>query len=127
MCTDEPTPAEPKWTVSGWLLARAVSSAKFFTGSDGVLQWVGWDSPAFKAGLAKDVTVVAVNGLAYNGGRLKQAVTDAKNGTLIELIVRQADNYRTVRIDYRDGLRYPHLRRITGSADVLTKILAPRR
>ncbi len=96
-------------------------------GSDGALQWVGWDSPAFKAGLAKDVTVVAVNGLAYNGGRLKQAVTDAKNGTLIELIVRQADNYRTVRIDYRDGLRYPHLRRITGRADVLTKILAPRR
>lgn len=96
-------------------------------GSDGVLQWVGWDSPAFKAGLAKDVTVLAVNGLAYNGGRLKQAVTDAKSGTPIELIVRQADNYRTVRIDYRDGLRYPHLRRIAGNADVLTKILSPRR
>ncbi len=96
-------------------------------GSDGALQWVGWDSPAFKAGLAKDVTLVAVNGTAYSGGRLKQAVTDAKSGTPIELIVRQADDYRTVRIDYRDGLRYPHLRRIAGSADLLTKILAPRR
>jgi len=95
-------------------------------GSDGVLQWVGWDSPAFKAGLAKDVTVVAVNGLACNGGRLKQAVTDAKSGTPIELIVRQADSFRTVRIDYRDGLRYPHLRRIEGHVDLLSKILAPR-
>ncbi len=96
-------------------------------GSDGVLQSVGWDSPAFKAGLAKDVTVVAVNGLAYSGARLKQAVTDAKGGTPVELIVRQADSFRTVRIDYRDGLRYPHLRRIAGRADLLTKILAPRR
>lgn len=96
-------------------------------GSDGVLQWVGWDSPAFKAGLAKDVTVLAVNGLAYTGGRLKQAVADASDGTPIELIVRQADSFRSVRIDYRDGLRYPHLRRIPGRADLLGRILAPRR
>jgi len=96
-------------------------------GSDGVLQWVGWDGPAFKAGLAKDVTVVAVNGLAYSGARLKQAVSDAKSGTPVELIVRQADSFRTVRIDYRDGLRYPHLRRIAGRKDLLTEILAPRR
>ena len=96
-------------------------------GSDGALQWVGWESPAFNAGLAKDITVVAVNNLAYSGSRLKQAITDAKDGTPIELLVRQADTYRSVRIDYRDGLRYPHLRRIAGRADLLTKILAPRR
>src|SRR5690606_34148308 len=61
-------------------------------GSDGVLQSVGWESPAFKAGLAKGMTVVAVNNLAYSGARLKQAVVDAKQGgTSIELIVRQAD------------------------------------
>ena len=96
-------------------------------GSDGALQWVGWESPAFNAGLAKDITVVAVNNLAYSGSRLKQAITDAKDGTPIELLVRQADTYRSVRIDYRDGLRYPHLRRIAGRADLLTKILAARR
>ncbi|WP_269792591.1 peptidase M61 [Stenotrophomonas sp. Iso1] len=97
-------------------------------GSDGVLQSVGWESPAFKAGLAKDMTLVAVNGLAYSGARLKQAVIEGKQGgTPIELIVRQADSFRTVRIDYREGLRYPHLHRIAGSADVLTKILAARR
>ena len=71
--------------------------------------------------------MVAVNGLAYTGARLKQAVSDAKGGTPVELIVRQADSFRTVRIDYRDGLRYPHLRRIAGRTDLLTKILAPRR
>ncbi|MNV64500.1 hypothetical protein D3C71_1571450 [compost metagenome] len=89
---------------------------------------MGWESPALKAGLAKDMTLVAVNSLAYSGARLKQAVIDAKQGdTTIELIVRQADSFRTVRIDYHEGLRYPHLRRIDGSADLLTKILAARR
>ncbi|MNU06612.1 hypothetical protein D3C72_2518670 [compost metagenome] len=59
---------------------------------------------------------------------MKQAVIDAKQGdTSIELIVRQADSFRTVRIDYHEGLRYPHLRRVDGSADLLTKILAARR
>ncbi len=97
-------------------------------GADGVLRWVGWDSPAFKAGLAKDVTLVAVNGLAYSGARLKQALIDARRGQYpVELIVRQADSFRSVRIDYREGLRYPHLRRIAGTPDLLTKILAARR
>ncbi|MBA0224845.1 hypothetical protein D7U89_04960 [Stenotrophomonas maltophilia] len=60
--------------------------------------------------------------------RLKQAVKDGKqHSTPIELIVRQADSFRTVRIDYREGLRYPHLRRIEGTADLLTRILAARR
>ncbi|MCL7715759.1 peptidase M61 [Stenotrophomonas sp. CPCC 101365] len=94
---------------------------------DGVLQFVGWESPAFKAGLARDVVLVAVNGLAYSGGRLKQAVVDATAGVPIDLVVRQADAVRSVRIDYREGLRYPHLRRVDGRADLLTKILAPRR
>jgi len=96
-------------------------------GNDGVLQFVGWESSAFKAGLAKDVTLVAVNGLAYSAARLKQAVTEAKSGVPVELIVRQADSFRSVRIDYRAGLRYPHLRRIAGAPDLLSKILAPQR
>ncbi|WP_181444191.1 hypothetical protein [Pseudoxanthomonas sp. z9] len=41
-------------------------------------------------------------------------------------LVRQGEQYRSVRIDYRDGLRYPHLQRIPGAEDRLSKILAPR-
>lgn len=96
--------------------------------SDGTVQWVGWESPAFAAGLAKDVKVAAVNNVAYSGFRLKQALIAAQQQrTPIELLVRQADSYRSVRIDYHDGLRYPHLRRINGRPDLLTRILAPRR
>jgi hypothetical protein len=35
--------------------------------------------------------------------------------------------YRTFRIDYRDGLKYPHLERINGTPDRLTAILSARR
>jgi hypothetical protein len=33
---------------------------------------------------------------------------------------------RTVRLDYREGLKYPHLERIAGTQDRLSKILAPK-
>ena len=96
-------------------------------GSDGVLRWVGWESPAFKAGLARDMQLLAVNGLSYSGSRLRQAVRDAQAGAPVELLLRQDDTLRTVRMDYRDGLRYPQLQRIEGQADLLTPILQPRR
>jgi hypothetical protein len=44
----------------------------------------------------------------------------------VELLVKQGDLYRTVRIDYHDGLRYPHLERIDGAPARLDEILAPR-
>lgn len=95
---------------------------------DGGVQWVGWESPAFHAGLAKDLTVLTVNGADYSGDALKQAVVQAaKDKTAIALRVRQADSERNVRIDYHDGLRYPHLQRIPGTPDLLSRILAPRR
>jgi len=58
--------------------------------------------------------------------RLKTAIRDArKSGASIELLVKNGDRYRTVRMDYHDGLRYPHLER-TGAVALLDQILAPR-
>ncbi|PYS02216.1 MAG: hypothetical protein DMG15_22235 [Acidobacteria bacterium] len=48
-----------------------------------------------------------------------------KSGASIELLVKNGDRYRTVRMDYHDGLRYPHLER-TGAVALLDQILAPR-
>lgn len=88
---------------------------------------VAWGSPAFKAGLAPGMTLLAVNGYATSAQRLKEAVTDAQtSGTPIELLVRDYDRFRTVRIDYRGGLRYPHLERLEGRIDSLSMLLAPR-
>ena len=45
----------------------------------------------------------------------------------ITLIVKDGDQYRTVVLDYHDGLRYPRLERIPGTPDRLGDILTPRR
>lgn len=88
---------------------------------------VGWKGPAFDAGLTGRMTLIAVNGRTFTTDLLREAIVANKDGKHpIELIVKAGDYYRTVRIDYRDGLRYPHLVRIEGTPDRLSQILAPR-
>ncbi|MCQ8240604.1 peptidase M61 [Acetobacteraceae bacterium KSS12] len=95
--------------------------------SDGTMQAVIWNSPAFRAGLAVGTRIVAVDGLAFAMDDLKQAVRVAKTHPApIELLVRSGNRFRTVRIDYHDGLRYPHLSRIDNTADLLDAALSPR-
>ena len=88
---------------------------------------VVWGSPAWKAGLATGSSLVAINGLAYEGDALVEALRVAKrDGQPIELLVRRDDRYRTVRIDYREGPRYPQLERIEGTPDRLGALLKSR-
>ncbi|MES2721917.1 MAG: peptidase M61 [Pseudomonadota bacterium] len=95
---------------------------------DGEFTAVQWEGPAFKAGLADGLKLIAVNGVAYDGDRLKEAITAAKGGkTPIELLVKDGERYRTVPIAYHDGLRYPRFERIAGTPARLDDILAARR
>ncbi len=95
---------------------------------DSVLTEVVWEGPAFKAGLTTNTTLVAVNGRSYSGELLKEALLHAKTAAEpIELLVKSQDRYRTVLIDYHDGLRYPHLVPIAGATDRLVEILKARR
>jgi predicted metalloprotease with PDZ domain len=88
---------------------------------------VYWDSAAFKAGIGRDMTVVAVNSRAYSAAGLREAVKAAHRDPAagIELLVRDQDLYRTVRIDYHDGPKYPRLERGTDVPDRLGEILKP--
>ncbi len=89
---------------------------------------VRWGSPAFNAGLTSGWEVVAVNGRASSAAVISEAITASKgNTTPIEMMLKKGDRFRTVRFDYHDGLRYPHLERIEGTPDRLGDILAPRR
>jgi predicted metalloprotease with PDZ domain len=86
-----------------------------------------WDGPAFRAGFITEVQIVAVNNIAFDGDKLRAAVKGTKgNGPAVELLVKQGEQYRTVRIDYHDGLRYPRLERIDGTPARLDDILTPR-
>ena len=96
-------------------------------GKAGTIKDVQWDGPAYKAGLAPGVKVVAVNLHGYKPEALRDAVTAAmKDAAPIELLTQEGDDYRVVRIDWHGGLRYPTLQRIEGTPDLLTAILSPR-
>jgi len=97
-------------------------------GKGGQIADVLWDGPAFKAGLAPSMTIVAVNGHDYDADALKDAVTAAAKDKSqpIELLVKNFDEYRTIRIDYHDGLKYPHLVRDTTRPDTLTALFKAR-
>jgi predicted metalloprotease with PDZ domain len=89
---------------------------------------VTWDSPAFKAGVTVGSQIVAVNGVAYDADRLKDAIKNAKTDKApIQLLIKRGDIYRTVAVDYHGGLRYPHLERVPGTPALLDGVLAPRK
>jgi predicted metalloprotease with PDZ domain len=94
-------------------------------GKDGRLSRVLWGSPAFKAGLTSQATLLAVNGRSYKPERLKEAITAAKAEGRLELLVKTGDLYRTAQLDWRGGLRYPRLERLEGTEDRLSTLFAP--
>ncbi len=93
----------------------------------GQLTEVRWGGPAFEAGLTLGTVLIAVNGREYRAERLKAAIVAAKLGKQpIELLVKNLDRYKTVRIAYFEGLKYPQLQRIEKTPDRIASILKPR-
>ncbi|MGA9422153.1 MAG: M61 family peptidase [Rhodanobacteraceae bacterium] len=108
-------------------LGMTISGAHDGNNNAGTLSDVLWNSPAFDAGLAPGMKIVAVDGEAYDVDLLKAAVKTAKTDQRpIELLVRNGEIFSTVRIDYHDGPRYPHLMRIDGTPDRLGAIIRAR-
>jgi predicted metalloprotease with PDZ domain len=94
---------------------------------DSKISDVRWNGPAFNAGVTTSTTLVAVNGREFSAERLKEAVAATSKGTPIELLIKNGEIYKTYRLVYSDGLRYPHLERIPGATDRLSAILAARK
>ncbi|MBN8808464.1 MAG: M61 family metallopeptidase [Sphingomonas sp.] len=96
-------------------------------GSDGTLSTVRWGSPAFDAGLTVGDAIIAVGDMGYSEARLKAAVVAAR-GTKepIVLTIKAGEQVRTVKLDYHDGLRYPHLVKVGTGETGLDKLLSPR-
>jgi predicted metalloprotease with PDZ domain len=103
-------------------------SLGFIVGRENKLADVQWGGPAYAAGLTVGTQIIAVDGVAYDSDRLRDIVTAAKaSNAAIELLVKNGDRYSTARIDYHDGLRYPHLERDTSGPARLDQILEPRK
>jgi predicted metalloprotease with PDZ domain len=108
-------------------VADLTYSLGIVSASDGRLADVLWDGPGYKNGLTVGTQIIAVDGVSFDVDRLKDAIKNAKNSdAAIELLVKNGDRYRTVRIDYHDGLRYPRLERDATTPARLDLILTPR-
>ena len=88
-----------------------------------------WDSPAFNAGVVPGAKILAVNGVTYDMDAIKAAITAAKDGAPLVLLIQRGDRFESVTVTWRGGLRYPWLERAApGKAPAgLDLLLAPRR
>ncbi|MEW9623399.1 M61 family peptidase [Rhodanobacter geophilus] len=93
--------------------------------ADGRVQSVQWDGPAFRAGLSPGARVTGVDGQAFSTQALLDAVRVSATKPL-NVRVDANGNRRMAVISYQGGLRYPHLERIAGMPDRLSKLLDAR-
>jgi predicted metalloprotease with PDZ domain len=81
---------------------------------------------AYAAGIMPGMRVVAVNGEKFTLAVIEAAVRRTKDGAALELQVANGNSVALHRLDYRGGLRYPHLVRDASKPDLLRAIVAPR-
>jgi predicted metalloprotease with PDZ domain len=78
-----------------------------------------------RAKLAPGMKVIGVNGKTFGRQRLVDALADSVAKRKVELLLIEGDEFRTVVIDYGDGLRYLELVRDSMKPDLLEAILTP--
>jgi predicted metalloprotease with PDZ domain len=128
---------------SGWKVAYDDLPSEMLTGSAGMYHYVPAafaiglllnedgtigdtveGAPAAKAGIGPGMKLVAVNGRRFSPEILRDAVKATKNdNTPLELLVENADYYKSYKIDYHGGEKYPHLVRDDSKPDLLSEIL----
>jgi predicted metalloprotease with PDZ domain len=95
--------------------------------SEGKVLDVLWNGPAFTAGLAPGMKLLAINGRKFDHERVDEELKAAQGSKApIEILAQNLDSYTTVRLDYHGGPMYPHLTRIAGASDRLDEIIAPK-
>jgi len=91
---------------------------------DGTISDLTEGLPAAKAGIGPGMKLVAVNGRRFSPEILRDAVKATKNGNApLDLLVENTDYYKTYKIDYHGGEKYPHLVRDDSKPDLLSEIL----
>jgi predicted metalloprotease with PDZ domain len=92
---------------------------------DGVVLDALPGAPAALAGIAPSMKVVAVNGRRFTADRVREAVRDTRGRPDLDLLTENGDVFRTHRLAYRGGARYPALERVPGRPDLLEAIYRP--
>jgi predicted metalloprotease with PDZ domain len=86
-----------------------------------------WNSPAFTAGLAPGMKLIAINGRKFDDDRIDEELKAAQGSSApMEILAQNLDSYVTVKVDYHAGPMYPHLTRTAGASDRLAEVIAPK-
>jgi predicted metalloprotease with PDZ domain len=100
----------------------------FSTDDKGKIVNVRQGSAAWNAGLGPNMTILAVGGQDYSSDALEYGIRAAVHATgSIAFVIEQSGWVNTYRVDYHDGLRFPHLERIPGTSDMLAEIMSAHR
>jgi predicted metalloprotease with PDZ domain len=101
-------------------------SLGFDVNVDGKLNDVIVGSPAYRAGLGAGMKLIAVNGRKWSPEILHAAVAGAQRSSQpVELLVENAQFFKTYSVTYNGGERNPHLERVAAVPDILGQILKP--
>jgi predicted metalloprotease with PDZ domain len=101
-------------------------SLGFTVEEDGKLDDVIVGSPAYQAGIGPGMKLVAVNGRKWSSQVLHDALHAAQGTNLpVDLLVENAQFFKTYSIPYHEGDKNPHLEPVSGQPDVLGDILRP--
>ena len=114
----------PEW--QSWGFADLRYSIGLLVQDDGTVLDSAPLMSAFSAGVMPGMQLTAVNGSRFSLAALESAVRATAGGAGLELTVANGKASARVRLDYHDGLKYPHLVRDPSRPDLLQQILAPR-
>jgi len=108
--------------------ARGTVDSRYSVGL--LLNSQGWvrdtveGSLATKAGIGPGMRIAAVNGRKFTPKVWRDALHAAKGGSdPIEVLVENTDYFRTFKLDYHDGERFPHLERDASKPDLMSDFI----
>jgi predicted metalloprotease with PDZ domain len=82
--------------------------------------------PAARAGIGPGMKLVAVNGRKFSKDVLRDVLREGKNSSVaLELLVENTEYYKTYKLDYHDGEKFPYLVRDESKSDLLSDIIRP--
>jgi predicted metalloprotease with PDZ domain len=104
--------------------ADAAYSIGLLLNKEGVISDTIEGMPAAKAGIGPGMKLIAVNGRKFSGNTLRDALKEGKTSSApLELLIENTDYYRTYKLDYHGGEKYPHLVRDESKPDALSEII----
>jgi predicted metalloprotease with PDZ domain len=110
--------------------ANKVADLSFSIGlklkEDGTVNDIVPGLAAAQAGIGPGMKVVAVNGRRYTITALREALQAGKNSPQpLDLLVENGEFFKTYRLNYHGGERFPHLERDPARPDLLEQIISP--